>query len=98
MSESKAITDFGGSVMIYPMQADSVNDICLHPRILSAVEQLLGTSDIRLTQAEVWPKYGNDRAKDGVVDVLDNSDQRIHCDYPNHTLVHPPEVSRIHHT
>ena len=39
----------------------------------------------RLTQAEVWPKYGFYSN-----DTFNNSDQRIHCDFPNHTLVCPP--------
>ena len=39
----------------------------------------------RLTQAEVWPKYGFYST-----DTFNNSDQRIHCDFPNHTLVCPP--------
>ena len=43
---------------------------------------------IFIAQAEVWPKYGR---KPSDTNFLDNSDQRIHCDYPNHTLVHPPE-------
>jgi hypothetical protein len=33
----------------------------------------------------LWPKYGQTRAPG----ALDNDDQRMHVDYPNHTLAHP---------
>ena len=43
---------------------------------------------IRLTQSEVWPKYGR---TDNLHETIkgDNNDQRIHCDFPNHTLTLP---------
>jgi hypothetical protein len=61
----------------------------LHPRLLTAVAQLLEADviNLRLTQSDLWPKYGRS-AKGGA--QRDNSDQRIHVDYPNHTLTHPP--------
>ena len=46
---------------------------------------IITISVCRLTQAEVWPKYGFYSN-----DAFNNSDQRIHCDFPNHTLVCPP--------
>ena len=92
LSEKAAkITDFGGGVLTFPAYCDSLNELALHPRVLKAVSQLLGEPDamnLRLTQAEVWPKYG--RPDDGTRDEYDNADQRIHCDFPNHTLTHPP--------
>ena len=42
--------------------------------------------DLRLTQSDLWPKYGREPSGE----ARDNADQRIHCDYPNHTLTHPP--------
>lgn len=89
--ESAKITDFGGGAFTFPAYSDSLNELALHPRVLKAVSQLLGepdAKDVRLTQAEVWPKYG--RQDDGNRDEYDNADQRIHCDFPNHTLTHPP--------
>ena len=73
---------------VFPAQSAACNTITLHPRLLAAVAQLLDvpTTDLRLTQSDLWPKYG--RAPSGR--KLDNADQRIHCDYPNHTLTHPP--------
>ncbi len=81
------ITDFGGSGLNFPSTFDSINRIALHPTIHNIVSNLLSSSpmDIRLTQCEAWPKYGYRS-----VNPDSNSDQRIHCDYPNHTLVHPP--------
>lgn len=86
---ARAFTDFGGG-LTFPSPSAPLNDLVLHPRLLAAVAQLLGVPvwDVRLTQAEVWPKYGREEGSSG--GELDNSDQRMHCDYPNHTLVHPP--------
>ena len=43
--------------------------------------------EIRLTQSDLWPKFGRSQQSGG---AYDNTDQRIHVDYPNHTLTHPP--------
>ena len=89
---AKSFTDFGGANMYFPTFSKNANDLILHPRLLTAICQLLrvdSPNDIRLTQAEIWPKYGRDPSAG--LGALDNSDQRIHCDYPNHTLTHPPE-------
>jgi hypothetical protein len=85
--ENPPITDFGGSGLNFPSTFDSINRIALHPTIQNIVSNLLLSSpmDVRLTQCEAWPKYGYRSTSPG-----SNSDQRIHCDYPNHTLVHPP--------
>lgn len=85
--ENPPITDFGGSGLNFPSTFDSINRIALHPTIQNIVSNLLLSSpmDIRLTQCEAWPKYGYRSTNPD-----SNSDQRIHCDYPNHTLVHPP--------
>ena len=88
--EAAAFTDFGsGARMAFPAESDSANALALHPRLLAAVAELLGipVREIRLTQADLWPKYGRSGPPGG---ARDNDDQRIHVDYPNHTLTHPP--------
>jgi len=85
------VTDFGSGLLRFPSRYDCVNELAVNPRILSAVAQLLGepdAMDLRLTQTEVWPKYG--RTDSFTPDFKDNSDQRMHCDFTSHTLTHPP--------
>lgn len=82
--------DFGSDgALTFPSEVDAVNDVTLHPRLLAAVGQLLGRPviDLRLTQSDVWAKHGRPARLD---DPDDNDDQRMHVDYPNHTLTHPP--------
>ena len=78
-----------GQRFVFPSKSEAFNQITLHPALLQAVADLLGVSvlELRLTQSDLWPKYGNDAPSD----AGDNTDQRMHCDYPNHSLVHPPE-------
>ncbi len=86
--ESERIRDFGSyGSLNFPSQSTALNELTLHPNLLSAVADLLGTEvvDLRLTQSDLWVKYGR-TSKSG---EQDNQDQRIHIDYPNHTLVHP---------
>lgn len=81
--------NFGsGQKFVFPAESAACNAVTLHPLLLQAVADLLGVStlELRLTQSDLWPKYGNGDSDD----ALDNTDQRIHCDYPNHSLVHPP--------
>lgn len=84
---AKQMTDFGGGLLNFPSTIDSVNQVALHHNIQQTVSTLLDTMphNLRLTQAEVWPKYGYTSTSPD-----SNSDQRIHCDFPNHTLTHPP--------
>ncbi len=85
-AEAEAYRDFGSEGrMAFPSECEAFNELTLHPSLLAAVTALLGVGvrDIRLTQSDLWPKYGHAR-RGG------NDDQRIHVDYPNHTLVHPP--------
>ena len=56
-----AVNDFGSSGnMEFPAASGAVNDLTLHPRLLRAVAQLLAveTLELRLTQSDLWPKYG----------------------------------------
>jgi ectoine hydroxylase-related dioxygenase (phytanoyl-CoA dioxygenase family) len=84
--------DFG-SDLVFPSNIPELNALTLHPRLLSAVASLLDRpiSDLRLSQSDLWPKYGRKEKSAG---ALDNMDQRIHVDYPNHTLAHPAEWHR----
>ena len=92
LSEAAAqITDFGCGQLRFPSRYDCVNQLALHPRLLAAAAQLLGepdAMDLRLTQTEIWPKYG--RTSTSEKDFKDNADQRMHCDFTSHTLTHPP--------
>ena len=56
----------------------------LHPRVLAAASQLLGcgADELRLAQSEIWEKSS--------INPVANNDQRMHADFPNHTLVVPP--------
>lgn len=89
--------DFGsGGVMCFPCVRDDllvVNEIPLHMRLIKAVHQLLETTNdgIRLTQCDLWGKRGSEETE---YSRFCNSNQRIHCDYPNHTLVVPPQWDR----
>ena len=86
--------DFGSAgAMNFPSELAEFNNIVLNPRLLQAVAALLEVkvSELRLSQADLWPKYGRAQ-KPGT--SLDNSDQRIHVDYPNHSLAHPTPWSR----
>lgn len=92
--ESEAVTDYGSEgLMEFPTPSDAINEITLHPRLLGAISQLLGVRvrDLRLTQSEPWPKYGR---RSGPAGRFDNQDQRMHVDYPNHTLTHPADWDR----
>ena len=90
--ESLKFTDFG-TPFNFPSCHKTFNDITLHKNLINQVASLLATTptELRLSQSTLWPKYGR-RAeeKQKNVNIQDNADQRIHVDYPNHTLVHPP--------
>jgi len=91
---AEAVNDFGSSgLMHFPGESRAFNRLTLHPDFLRAVAWLLDlpVQEIRLTQSELWPKYGRYQRSGG---VWDNDDQRMHCDYPNHTLTHPPPWDR----
>lgn len=87
--ESADMRNFGSSV-VFPTLNEAFDRITLHPRVLGAVAQLLDrpVADLRLTQSDLWPKYGRP-AGSTAEDLYDNNDQRIHVDYPNHMLTHP---------
>ena len=74
---------------VFPFDASILNALTLHPRLLGAVAQLLDVPvrGIRLTQSDLWVKHG----RHAIAEALDHADQRMHVDYPNHSLTHPPE-------
>ena len=78
--------DFGSNgKMEFPCNEFIFNDITIHPNMINAVKMLLNDNDIRLTQSDVWPKYGQEKS----LSQIDNHNQRIHMDYGNNMLVHP---------
>ena len=88
-SEAQDITGFGSEQhFVFPSSSEACNQVTLHPDLLHAVADLLATEPvaIRLTQSDVWVKYGRRPS----AHAFDNADQRMHCDYPNHMLTHPP--------
>ena len=83
-----AVRDFGsGGRFVFPSKHAEFNQLTLHKALIKAVAVLLDIEPmaLRLTQSDLWPKYGHTTQ-----DARDNQDQRIHMDYPNHMLVHPP--------
>ena len=91
--EAESYTDFGSAGgLVFPATVHEFNELTLHPKLIAAVASLLGCNpeDLRLTQSDLWPKYARQRRSGS----QDNSDQRIHVDYPNHTLAHPTPWER----
>jgi hypothetical protein len=92
-AEAAKVTDFGSTgAMNFPSQVKSLNQVTLDESLLKAVAEFLGepVADIRLSQSDVWAKYGHEDKKG----IQDNADQRIHIDYPNHTIAHPTPWQR----
>ena len=88
-AEAASVTDFGSDgALVFPSAHVLFNDVTLSPPLLQAVADLLGVGvdQIRLTQSDLWPKYGRALS----ASERDNRDQRMHVDYPNHTMLHPP--------
>lgn len=82
---ARARRGLGSDLMSFPCEgSNAFNLLSLHPRLLTAMSQLLHVPkiDLRLTQSELWEKAADRTAA--------NNDQRVHMDFPNHTLVVPP--------
>lgn len=86
----------------FPFDMPAKNAASVHPRILRAVSQLLDTVDIRLSECQVWCKYGAYLESNGdyspqpsieegqsAESVHEIGDQSHHLDYGNGTLVVP---------
>lgn len=80
--------DFGspGRKFEFPTCVAALDELVLNEQLIRAAQQLLQTDDIRLLQADLWPKIGVD---DEDHDAQANTDQRMHMDYGNNTLLHP---------
>jgi hypothetical protein len=63
----------------FPFASDVLNHNSTHPRIISLVEQLLGTCDVLLSQSAIWAKYAG----------TGSFEQTMHLDYEGNTLVVP---------
>ena len=63
----------------FPFDGEALNDVSTHPHIIKFVEKILGTTDVLLSQAAIWAKYG------GTGDF----EQGLHLDYQGNTLVVP---------
>ncbi|HVV38476.1 MAG TPA: phytanoyl-CoA dioxygenase family protein [Acidimicrobiales bacterium] len=62
-----------------PLGEPALDNLCVHDRVLDLVEALLGTSDIRLYQAETFAKFTG----------VESYEQPLHIDETNHTLLPP---------
>jgi hypothetical protein len=80
--------DFGSAdrQFEFPTKIEPLDNLVLNEHLIQAVQQLLDTPDIRLLQADLWSKVG---AATHDHDAQSNTDQRIHMDYGNNTLLHP---------
>lgn len=70
----------------FPTFINPLDDLVLSEQLILAVQKLLGTTDVRLIQADLWPKIG---VADDNHEAQANTDQRMHMDYGNNTVLHP---------
>ena len=70
----------------FPTLIEPLDDLVLNEHLIVAVQQLLDSIDIRLLQADLWPKIGVEADNH---EAQANTDQRMHMDYGNNTLLHP---------
>src|SRR6476659_1696100 len=64
----------------FPFAGDALNHLSTHPDLIAFVVQLLGTPDVRLSQAATWAKYAGTGG---------DYEQALHLDYQGNTLVVP---------
>ena len=64
----------------FPFADDALNDVSTHPDLVAFVEQVLGTTDLRLSQAAIWAKYA---------ETAGDFEQGMHLDYQGNSLVVP---------
>jgi len=64
----------------FPFAGDALNDLATDPKIARIVTELLGTDDIRLSQAAIWAKYAG---------FGSDYEQELHADFEGNTLVIP---------
>jgi hypothetical protein len=74
--------DFGNDgATTFPCKYNAINKVALDDFFIRAAQELLETYDVMLIQSVAWAKYG---------EKGNNSDQRMHMDYGNNSLSHPP--------
>jgi hypothetical protein len=76
--EEYAHSQFDG-IRTAPWKSWDLNRLAFHPDLVDLAERFLGSSDLRLYNAELWAKYA------GAVDY----EQTHHRDFVNHSLVVP---------
>ena len=65
---SKRFTDFSsGQSFVFPSRSTAFNAVTLHPALLQAAADLLAVPvmGLRLSQSDLWPKYGSPNPKNG---------------------------------
>ena len=80
--------DFGspGRKFEFPTSVKPLDNLVLNEYLIFAVQQLLDITDVRLLQADLWPKIGIEA---DTHEAQANTDQRMHMDYGNNTVLHP---------
>ena len=81
----------------FPTGNAALDGITLHPHVLRAVAQCLGTEDILLSQSDAWAKKGVPEEQWRARQPHENHEQRLHVTFPNNCLTAPapwdaPEV------
>ena len=82
----------------FPFDRDTnhcFNEVTLHPRLLRAASQLLGTDDLRLTQSGLGDKLGTGEPAPVGTEAFGRShgNQPFHQDYGNNYLTVPPPTA-----
>lgn len=94
MMSKKGTDDFEvGDGKTFPTCLNSLDAITLDTSLIGAIKQVLNKSEIRMCQAETWKKVAHKEVSlegEDVDRTYSNQDQRMHMDFPNHTLLHPP--------
>lgn len=76
----------------FPFESQTLNLNTIHKNIINSVLKLLNlnhSQDLRLTQNNFWVKFDNEALKN--LGKYNDNEQRMHMDYPNHTLTHPSQ-------
>lgn len=78
--------DFGSDgILEFPTGA-IIDHLSLNENLINAVQILLNTENILLSQCDSWGKSSNDQTCNNC-----NNDQRMHMDYGNNMFLHPSD-------
>lgn len=80
------VKDFGSEGKLEFPSNTMLDDIMINENIIKCAQQLLGTPEILLVQADTWGKLGRDDCSE-----FSNNNQRMHMDYPHNGFLHPSE-------